>query len=239
MPVVTIARPLATNAEAIAAAVASRLTLAVYDDRLIAMAAARGQVPADEMATLDERGRGLFSRPTDLWHLVPMPPIDPSVPDILADQYAPTGPVRARGNGLDSPRFWAIEAYAALMARTVADVVATEDAVVVGRAGHVIAGEGPSVLRVLCVAPETVRVKRVASTQGVAEYEAMTRIRESDRDRSAYHQQFFGAAWLDPSAYDLVINTGSTTVPQAVDTVVAAASRLAGRPTPALSMAHH
>jgi hypothetical protein len=239
MTVVTIARPLATHAEAIAAAVASRLGLAVYDDRLIAMAAARGDVPPDEMATLDERGRGLFVRPTDLWHLVPMPPINPELPDILTDEYAPTGPVRARSSGLDSPRFWAVEAYAALMARTIADVAATEDAVVVGRAGHVVTGASEAVLRVLCVAPEATRVERVARAQAVADYEALTRIRESDRDRSEYHRQFFGAAWLDPSAYDLVINTGSMSIPQAVDTVVAAATRLAGRPTPTLSLAHH
>ena len=39
--------------------------------------------------------------------------------------------------------------YAALMARTIADVVATENAVVVGRAGHVVTGASEAVLRVL------------------------------------------------------------------------------------------
>ena len=239
MPVVTIARPIATNAEAIAAAVASRLGLAVYDDRLIAMAANRGHVPPDEMAALDERGRGIFQRPTDLWRLVPMPPINPDHPDILGDNYAPTGPVRARGDGLEAPRFWAIEAYAALMARTIAELVASEDAVVVGRAGHVVAGNGPSVLRVLCVAPEAIRAGRIAKAQAVSEYEAHTRVRESDRDRAAYHRQFYDATWLDPSAYDLVINTGSMEVAQAVETIASAASRLVGRPSAFVPVAHH
>lgn len=239
MPVVTIARPLATNAEAIAAAVGTRLGMAVYDDRLISMAANRGHVPADEMAVMDERGRGILVRPTDLWSLAPMPPIDPALPDILTDEYAPTGPVRARGSGVDAPRFWAVEAYVALMARTISDVAMAEDAVIVGRAGHVVTGGGPAVLRVLCLAPETMRVERVATAQGVAENEALRRIRESDRDRSDFHRQFFGAAWLNPGEYDLVVNTGSMEVAQAVETIVAAASRLVGRPSSTLAVAHH
>lgn len=242
MPVVTFARPLATNAEAIAAAVGARLGYAVYDDRLIGLAAGRGQVPADEMTALDERGRGVLVRPTDLWRLAAMPPINPDVPDILQDAYAPTGPVRAREAGLDSPRYWAIEAYATLMARTIAEIVAREDSIVVGRAGHVVTGEGPSVLRVLCVAPEGVRAVRVASAQGVGEYEARTRLHDSDRDRAAFHRQFFGSEWLDPANYDLVVNTGSLTTAQAVDAVVAAALRLVGHPRPAvgiLSAVHH
>lgn len=239
MPVVTIARPIATNAEAIAAAVGARLGMAVYDDRLIGMAARLGHVPADEMATLDERGRGMLTRPSDLWQLVPMPPINPDVPDIIADAYAPTGPVRARGVGLDAPRFWAVEAYAALMARTIAEVASSDDAVIVGRAGHVVTGGGASVLRVLCIAPEATRVERVANGQGVAEYEARTRVRQSDWDRSGFHCQFFSAQWLDPASYDLVINTGLLSVAQSVDTIVAAASRLVGRPSPTLSIANH
>lgn len=175
----------------------------------------------------------------DLWRLVPMPPIDPDVPDVLTDAYAPTGPVRARGEGLDAPRFWAVEAYAALMARTISDVAASDDAVIVGRAGHVVTGGGPAVLRVLCIAPEATRTERVSNAQAVAEYEARTRVRASDRDRSRFHRQFFGAEWLDPNAYDLVINTGFMSVAQAVDTIVAAASRLVGRPAPALAVAHH
>lgn len=238
MPVVTIARPLATQAEVVAAAVAARLGHATYDDQLVALAAQRGHVPPDEMAALDERGRGFLVRPTDLWRLAPMPPIDPDVPDILHDAYAPTGPVRARGTGLDSPRYWAIEAYATLMARTIRAIAATEDAVIVGRAGHVVLGAGPAVLRVLCIAPDDARVARLAESDGIGDYEAMVRLRDSDRDRCAFHRQFFGAAWLDPSAYDLVVNTGSMTVAHAVDAIVAGAVNLAGRPGALVGATH-
>jgi cytidylate kinase len=125
------------------------------------------------------------------------------------------------------------------MARTIAEVVSTEDAVIVGRAGHVVAGAGPSVLRVLCVAPEATRTARVAKAHAVSEFEAQTRVRESDRDRAEFHRQFFDAAWLDPSAYDLVINTGSMAVASAVEAIVAAASRLVGRPSATVAVAHH
>ena len=49
------------------------------------------------------------------------------------------------------------------MARTIAEVASSDDAVIVGRAGHVVTGGGASVLRVLCIAPEATRGRAVGN----------------------------------------------------------------------------
>ena len=83
--------------------------------------------------------------------LVPLPPIDPEAPDVLGDRYPPTGPVEARGAGLRSPQYWAVEAYATLMGRTMRTEAVVGDVVLVGRAGNEALRDVPGALHVLLV----------------------------------------------------------------------------------------
>lgn len=239
MPVVTIARPIGSSAEEIASGVSERLGFALFDEQLLAMAADRGHVPVDAVGSLDERGRGLLRRPSDLWKLVPMPPIDLGVSDVLDDVYPPTGPVSARGSGLASARFWAVEAYATLVTRTIRDIAATQDAVIVGRAGHVSLANQSGVLRVLCVASEATRIARVMKAGQLSPSEARHRLHESDRDSRDFHAEFFHSDWMDPRAYDLVISTDALAVDQAVEAIVAIARTVHGRPEPMSHALHH
>ncbi len=239
MPVVTIARPIGSGAEKVALGVSDRLGFALFDEQLLVMAADRGHVPVDAVGSLDERGRGLLRRPSDLWQLVPMPPIDLEVPDVLDDVYPPTGPVSARGTGLASARFWAVEAYATLVTRTIRDIAATQDAVIVGRAGHVSLANQSGVLRVLCIANEATRIARVMQALHLSHSEARHRVHETDRDSRDFHAEFFHSDWMDPRAYDLVISTDALAVDQAVDAVVAVARTVHGRPEPLPHAVHH
>src|SRR5438874_12110596 len=118
MPAVTIARQLGAGGEEIAARVAQRLGARVLDHDLLVRASERSGIPIENLEDLDERGRSMWRRPIDLVRLVPLPPIDPEQPDVTGDRYPPTGPVLARGEGLVSPAYWAAEAYASLLART-------------------------------------------------------------------------------------------------------------------------
>jgi len=188
---------------------------------------------------VDERGRGLLRRPSDLWKLVPMPPIDLGVSDVIDDVYPPTGPVSARGSGLASARFWAVEAYATLVTRTIRDIASTQDAVIVGRAGHVSLANQLGVLRVLCVASEATRIARVMKAGQLSPSEARHRVHESDRDSRDFHAEFFHSDWMDPRAYDLVISTDALAVDQAVEAIVAIARTVHGRPEPMSHALHH
>jgi hypothetical protein len=233
MPVVTIARQLGSEGEAIAALVGRQLEARVLDRELLVEASARSGIPVESLMEMDERGRSMFGRPADLVRLVPMPPIDPEAPDVTGDRYPPTGPVQARGQGLTSPAYWAAEAYATLLGRTMRTEAAEGSVVIVGRAGNEVLRGHPGALHVLVVAPERLRVQRVMEAEGLEGYHALDRVRRSDRERGRYVRQFYGARWLDPQRYDLVLNTAQLTAADGAEVVVSAAralAREAGRP---------
>ncbi|HEU5317749.1 MAG TPA: cytidylate kinase-like family protein [Chloroflexota bacterium] len=224
MPVVTVARQLGAGGEQVARLVAERLGARLLDDGLLALASEQTGIPVEYFQRLDERGRSMWRSPGDLFRLVPLPPINPDLPDVYGDRYPPTGPVRARGEGLQSPAFWAAEAYAAALSRTIQSVARSgEDAVIVGRGGNEALAGLPESLNVLVVASEAMRVRRVAAEEGVDVYEALDRVRQSDRRRRAFGRQYYGADWLDPLRYDVVVRTDEVPFDQAADLIAGAA----------------
>jgi cytidylate kinase len=230
MPVVTIARQLGSGGEEIAREVASRLGLRVLDHEILELASEGTGIPVHNFESLDERGRSMWRRPVDLVQLVPLPPINPELPDVFGDRYPPTGPFQARGEGLQSPRYWAAEAYAAAISRTIQAAARVGDVLIVGRAGNEALYGVASALNVLIIASDPVRVQRVMQAEGVNGFGALDRIKNSDRHRRAYGRQFFGADWLDPRRYDLVLRTDDIDVEGAVELIAAAARRLSGSP---------
>jgi CMP/dCMP kinase len=227
MPVVTVARQMGAGGEEIARLVAQRLGARVIDTELLTLASEQTGIPVRYFELLDERGRSMWRNPGDLFRLVPLPPINPDLPDVYGDRYPPTGPVRARGEGLQSPAYWAAEAYAAALSRTIQRVAqAGESAVIVGRGGNEALALAPETLSVLVVASEPERLRRVASQRGVDVYDALDLVRDSDARRRTFLRQYYGADWLDAGRYDLVVRTDNVTYDAAADVVVTAASRL-------------
>ncbi len=242
MPVFTVARQLGSGGEVIAARAAQELGCRVLDGELLVLASARSGIPAGTLAALDERGRSMLRRPLDLVRLVPLPPIDPDAPDVLGDSYPPTGPVRARGSGLIAPAYWALEAYAALFARTMRAEAAAGNVVFVGRSGNEALRGVPGVLHVLVVGSLQRRVERIAVAEGLTGYHALDRVRESDGNRRGAVKQLWRSDWLDPRRYDLCLDTDDLSVEAAADLVVqaarareGAASALAPATTPQLT----
>jgi cytidylate kinase len=234
MPVVTIARLLGSGAEEIAATVGSHLRAPVVDRELVELAAANAGLPIEFVESLDERGRSMWRRPLDLLRLVAMPPINPEVPDVTGDRYPPTGPIVARGEGLVAARFWAAEAYASLLARTMRALaepdergVARGNVVIVGRAGNEALADLRRVLNVLVIGSDVERIARVMAAESLGYFAARDRVRQSDRDRRNYHKQFHHQSLLDPSRYDLVVNTDGVPLATAVSAIVTALEALA------------
>ena len=225
MPVVTIARQMGAGGEEIARLVALRLGARLFDAELLELASEETGIPLRYFELLDERGRSMWRNPAALFRLVPLPPINPDLPDVYGDRYPPTGPVRARGDGLQSPAYWAAEAYAAALSRTIQRVArAGESAVIVGRGGNEALAVMPETLNVLVVASDPQRLRRLAYERGVNVYEALDAVRDSDRRRRAFIRQFYGADWLDASRYDLVVRTDEIPLDAAADIVVTAAN---------------
>ena len=80
-------------------------------------------------------------------------------------------------------------------------------AIILGRGAHLILGQGEA-LRVLVAAPLETRVRAVMEREGIGEREARRRIVSVEADRKAFLMKHFHADSVDPTAFDIVANTG-------------------------------
>jgi cytidylate kinase len=91
-------------------------------------------------------------------------------------------------------------------------------AVIIGRgANFILPPEGR--FRVRVIAPLKVRVERVARDFDVTPDEAKKRIIRTESNRRAFIRKYFNADIADPNNYDVVMNTGTLSVQQAVGAI--------------------
>lgn len=101
--------------------------------------------------------------------------------------------------------------YLRLLAQSVGALWAHGPCVVVGHGCiHIVPPE--HALTVRTVAPLDVRVRRVAKAYQLSVDEARRKVRDTDRERAAFHRRFFHADVEDRHHYDLIINTASLSV---------------------------
>ncbi len=99
--------------------------------------------------------------------------------------------------------------------------------VILGRAGFAVLGRYADVLNVRVQAPFSDRVQRVMAKEGLTELQAAEeRVREDDDVHRKYVQRFYNRHWDDPSAFSLILDTGSLSSDTAVKQIVEAARAL-------------
>ncbi len=79
--------------------------------------------------------------------------------------------------------------------------------VLVGRGARHLLGEMPDVFHLRLVAPRSWRAERMAGLEGWSLDQASRRCLEVDRTRALFTRYFFGDAALQPTQFDLVVNT--------------------------------
>ncbi|QLQ15952.1 MAG: cytidylate kinase-like family protein [Micropruina sp.] len=95
--------------------------------------------------------------------------------------------------------------------------------VLLGRGGFAVLGHRDDTVDVRVNAPLETRIERVvARRKGRTPEDAAARIAAQDEVRERFVKQFYGRTWNDPENFDLVIDTGTTSVEDAVAQVVAA-----------------
>ncbi|MBI3783574.1 MAG: cytidylate kinase family protein [Deltaproteobacteria bacterium] len=94
--------------------------------------------------------------------------------------------------------------------------------IVAHAASHALAGKD-DVLRVLVTASDSTRAQRIGAAQHLTIKDAEAAIAKSDRERTAYFQQFYKLKQELPTHYDLVLNTDVINSEQAVSLIVHAA----------------
>jgi cytidylate kinase len=133
-----------------------------------------------------------------------------------------------------SPSFWERlneerRRYASVLRRVTTHLAEQDRVVIVGLgAGQMLRGLR-HVLRVQVVAPIDVRIERVME-RGFDEIrgpmsrdKARDLMRQRDRESTGYMRYLFNIDWMDPQHWDLVINTGRFTVPEAVEIIASIA----------------
>ena len=94
-------------------------------------------------------------------------------------------------------------------------------AVIVGRgANFVLPPEKRFAVRI--VAPQRWRIENVSKEYGLSREEAKRRVMRTESDRRAFVRKYFNADIADPINYDLVINTATLKLEDAVNVIAAA-----------------
>ena len=206
MPIVTVSRQFGAGGSEVAARVADALGWPLLDNALLDEVAARLGTSRAAVAARDERHPSLAMR----------------LADALALGAADAETVVAAG----------LEAAAAPLTeervlevtqRVIVEAATRGPMVVVGRGAQSALASRADALHVLCVAPRDARVARVVERDGLAPLDAARRVDEVDRERATLVRRRWGRELLDPSHYEVAVNTARLGIDGAATLVLALA----------------
>ncbi|HXH97272.1 MAG TPA: cytidylate kinase-like family protein [Gaiellaceae bacterium] len=197
--VVCISRAWGAGGEEVGRLVAYRLGFFFVDEQIITRAAELGGIDPEAVVE-EERRKPLFAGLLDYL-----------TEGGAALALAPVPPV------WDEPPSDAVRSF---IREAVREVAERGKAVIVAHAASHAVGPGADVLRVLITASPETRAQRLADTED----DPVKTIKQSDVARADYLKRFYGVREELPTHYDLVINTDTLSVDEAVALIVQAAS---------------
>jgi CMP/dCMP kinase len=206
--VVTFSHQIGSNGAQIARSVADKLRYRYYDWEVISQAAAAAGVSPEVIAV------AAAERPPNLLERM-MRRLAAASTD--ADEDTPAPPVATRASVMTS------DDYRQFIEQVVKELGSQGDAVIVGHAGQAILRDAPGVLKVLLVGSQAKRSERIAAAQGVSTDQALSTVRNSDRQRADFFKRAYHLDWLDASRYDVALSTDRLSVELARDMIVAMA----------------
>jgi cytidylate kinase len=208
---VTFSVQVGSGGFAIARATAEKLGYRYYDWEITSQAAEMAGV-SPEVVAASERVPGFLDR---VMRRLSMAPSLPS--DEAAIEPAPAMIVSAV-QSLTS------DDYRQFIERVVVELAARSGSVIVGHAGQAILKDNPSVFRVLVFGDPKRRAERLAIEQRMTFEQALSAIKQSDKERSDLFRRVYHIDWLDASIYDLCINSDRVISEAAIDAVIASAN---------------
>lgn len=110
-----------------------------------------------------------------------------------------------------------------MLNRVIRAVARHGNVVILGRSGFEVLGRFADVLHVRLQAPFSIRMKRIMDEQQVSLEQAESIVKQNDKVRIAFIEEFCKVPWNAIHAFDLVINTGKITSTHAVNWIVDAA----------------
>ncbi|MDA0366216.1 MAG: cytidylate kinase-like family protein [Chloroflexi bacterium] len=214
----------------IAVRVARELDYALADRELMTEAAAALGWSEDEVAAFDERTSGLGSRLTRMLRAfverAGMTNVDPmmspgALEAVLGRTYGETAIADMRPDDRQ---------YIETLRSVIGELATRGSVVIVGRGGQSLLADHDNAVHARVVCNQDERIRRVAERDQMSVEDAGTRIRDSDTQREAWHQKYFGIDYRSPYLYHLVVNSGKVSDALAAELIVALARKKSPRP---------
>ncbi len=220
MNVITVSRQMASYGCEIAAEVARTLGFRFIDREIIHRASEEAGVPRLALQEIAYEGRrNIVERILEAVNA--MPPV-PRTAEAWRREATTTVTQPPRGIFYPTapPSTMTLTDYVHMMEMVIRDLAQEGNVVMVGRGGQVVLRDTPRALHVQIVAPFQQRVAILVEREGIEKREASARLRAADRARRDYLRRYHRVDWLDPTLYDLVINTAKIPPPLAAELIV-------------------
>jgi cytidylate kinase len=201
MPVVTISASYGAGGSQVGPRVAERLGVAFVDRAIPVVVAERLAVPLGDALRHDEAVRSVLER--------------------LLVRFAPAA--QAFSGAAPPPELLDERTYLQATEQVIREHARSGNAVILGRAGAVVLQDESRALHVRLDGPEDLRLEQAMAIEGVDRETAHRHMRETDRAREAYVQQFYGVDARDASLYDLVIDSTVISLDACVQIIAIAA----------------
>jgi cytidylate kinase len=203
--VVCISRPDGAGGATVGRLAAERLGFDYVDEAIVSSAAAKGGIAPGDVADEEQR-KSALSR-------------------IVREIGRTAGPDSYGFAGLSTPYLEGLtpDAVRSLIQDAIEETASGGNVVIVSHAASIALKARPNVLRVLVTASPETRARRLSEARGLDLEDAWKTIRDADAARADYLRRFYGVQSELPTHYDLVVNTDTLSVEQAVDLVAQAA----------------
>lgn len=212
-PVITISRQRGSGADEIAALVAQKLSIPLYDQQVISRAAAEAGVSETAMADA-ERSQGFLSRMLESLGRYAGMGVEGSVPIDFSS-------VSMLYTSAD---------FRSVIEQVLRNIADSGPGVIVGHGGAQVAlRRRPDVLHVFIHAPFENRVVRMMSLRNLTHEEAKRDVEQTDRERTEFFKNNYNVNWYDLRLYDLVINSGGREYDDVAEEIAMMARRMPHR----------
>lgn len=228
MSVITVSRQIGSHGDEIAAKVARILGFRFIDREIIHRAAEDAGVPKIALEEIAYEGqRNIVERILQAMNAMPSVPDTPETWRREGTRFG-----RQPFGGIFSPAVppfaVTLKDYVRMVEMVIRNLADKGEVVLVGRGGQVILRNMSWALHAQIIAPFQDRVATLVEREGVGEREASRRVRASDQARRDYLRRYHQVDWLNPTLYDLVINTARISPTLAAELIVSTYRELQG-----------
>ncbi len=98
--------------------------------------------------------------------------------------------------------------------------LAKEPCIILGRCASEILKDQRNVFNIYICADKEDRIRRIMELEDISYEEAQARLKQTDKERSAYYHEHTGKAWGDVNNYHMILNTSDLGIDECADVLI-------------------